>query len=128
MTKWMLLTGASQGFGAGLAQRLSAHRARRIITIVSCASQAPIPTLGIYGSSKTALVIMANIMQFELKPLGVDILNIYSGTVDTEFEPHACLLLFLRHRCESVFGRHKKKYQGGNERNLNVHENDRLWF
>ena len=62
----------------------------RIINVVSCAGRVPIPTVGIYGGSKSALAMMANIMRLELEPAGVDVLNIYPGTVDTEFETKAC--------------------------------------
>ena len=56
----------------------------RIVNIVSCAGRVPIPTVGVYGGSKSALAMMANIMRLELEPSGVDVLNIYPGTVDTD--------------------------------------------
>jgi len=62
----------------------------RIINIVSCAGRVPIPTVGIYGGSKSALAMMANTMRLEVEPAGVDVLNIYPGTVDTDFEEKAC--------------------------------------
>jgi len=62
----------------------------RIINIVSCAGRVPIPTVGVYGGSKSALAMMANTMRLELEPAGVDVLNIYPGTVDTPFEEKAC--------------------------------------
>lgn len=62
----------------------------RIINIVSCAGRVPIPTVGVYGGSKSALAMMANILRLELEPSGVEVLNIYPGTVDTEFEQRAC--------------------------------------
>ena len=61
----------------------------RIINIVSCAGRVPIPTVGIYGGSKSALAIMSNTMRLELEPSGIDIINIYAGTVDTAFEENA---------------------------------------
>jgi len=61
----------------------------RIINIVSCAGRVPIPTVGIYGGSKSALAIMSNTMRLELEPRGIDIINIYAGTVDTAFEENA---------------------------------------
>lgn len=61
----------------------------RIINIVSCAGRVPIPTVGIYGGSKSALAVMANTMRLELEPQGIDIINIYPGTVGTAFEEHA---------------------------------------
>ncbi len=77
-----------------LAQALLPHMKQRgggrIINIVSCAGRAPIPSVGVYGGSKSALAIMANVMRLELEPSGVDVLNIYPGTVDTEFEEKAC--------------------------------------
>ncbi|MBC8876460.1 MAG: SDR family NAD(P)-dependent oxidoreductase [Planctomycetes bacterium] len=77
-----------------LAQALVPHMKRRgggrIINIVSCAGRVPIPTVGVYGGSKSALAMMTNIMRLELEPSGVDVLNIYPGTVDTGFEDKAC--------------------------------------
>ena len=61
----------------------------RIINIVSCAGRVPIPTVGVYGGSKSALAVMTNTMRLELAPKGIDIINIYPGTVATAFEEHA---------------------------------------
>jgi short-subunit dehydrogenase/molybdenum cofactor biosynthesis enzyme MoaA len=63
--------------------------AGRIINIVSAAGRVPIPTVGIYGGSKSALAVMANTMRLELEPSGVDLLNIYPGTIDDSFEDNA---------------------------------------
>ncbi len=61
----------------------------RIINIVSCAGRVPIPTVGVYGGSKSALAVMTNTMRLELEPKGIDLINIYPGTVATAFEEHA---------------------------------------
>jgi short-subunit dehydrogenase/MoaA/NifB/PqqE/SkfB family radical SAM enzyme len=61
----------------------------RIVNIVSAAGRVPIPTVGIYGGSKSALAVMTNTMRFELEPKGIDIINVYPGTVDTAFEENA---------------------------------------
>lgn len=61
----------------------------RIINIVSCAGRVPIPTVGVYGGSKSALAVMTNTMRLELAPAGIDIINVYPGTVDTSFEENA---------------------------------------
>jgi short-subunit dehydrogenase/MoaA/NifB/PqqE/SkfB family radical SAM enzyme len=61
----------------------------RIVNVVSSAGRVPIPSVGIYGGSKSALAIMANTMRLELQGSGIDILNIYPGTVDTAFEENA---------------------------------------
>ena len=61
----------------------------RIINIVSCAGRIPIPTVGVYGGSKSALAVMSNTMRLELEPSGIDIINIYPGTVDDSFEENA---------------------------------------
>jgi short-subunit dehydrogenase/MoaA/NifB/PqqE/SkfB family radical SAM enzyme len=61
----------------------------RIINIVSAAGRVPIPTVGIYGGSKSALAVMTNTMRLELAPSGVDMLNIYPGTIDDSFEENA---------------------------------------
>jgi short-subunit dehydrogenase/MoaA/NifB/PqqE/SkfB family radical SAM enzyme len=72
-----------------LLPHMKARGRGRIINIVSCAGRVPIPTVGVYGGSKSALAIMANTMRLELEPAGIDILNIYPGTVDTSFEENA---------------------------------------
>ncbi len=61
----------------------------RIVNIVSSAGRVPIPTVGVYGGSKSALAVMANTMRLELEPKGIDILNIYPGTVNNSFEKNA---------------------------------------
>jgi short-subunit dehydrogenase/MoaA/NifB/PqqE/SkfB family radical SAM enzyme len=68
---------------------MKARKSGRMINLVSSAGRVPIPTEGVYGGSKTALAVMANTMRLELAPYGIDILNIYPGTVDTEFEHNA---------------------------------------
>jgi short-subunit dehydrogenase/MoaA/NifB/PqqE/SkfB family radical SAM enzyme len=61
----------------------------RVVNILSCAGRVPIPTVGVYGGSKSALAVMTNTMRLELEPRGIDIINIYPGTVATAFEEHA---------------------------------------
>jgi short-subunit dehydrogenase/MoaA/NifB/PqqE/SkfB family radical SAM enzyme len=61
----------------------------RIVNIVSAAGRVPIPTVGVYGGSKSALAVMANTMRLELAPVGIDIINIYPGTIDSSFEENA---------------------------------------
>ena len=61
----------------------------RVINIVSCAGRVPIPTVGVYGGSKSALAVMTNTMRLELAPAGIDIINIYPGTAATSFEENA---------------------------------------
>lgn len=61
----------------------------RIVNIVSSAGRVPIPTVGVYGGSKSALAVMANTMRLELEPKGVDIINIYPGTINDSFEKNA---------------------------------------
>ena len=61
----------------------------RIVNIVSAAGRVPIPSVGIYGGSKSALAVMTNTMRLELEPKGIEIINVYPGTVDTAFEENA---------------------------------------
>ena len=61
----------------------------RVVNILSCAGRVPIPTVGVYGGSKSALAVMTNTMRLELEPKGIDIINIYPGTVATSFEENA---------------------------------------
>ena len=61
----------------------------RIINVVTAAGRVPIPTAGVYGGTKTALALMANTLRLELEGSGVDVINIYPGTIDTTFEENA---------------------------------------
>jgi short-subunit dehydrogenase/MoaA/NifB/PqqE/SkfB family radical SAM enzyme len=61
----------------------------RIINIVSSAGRVPIPTVGVYGGSKSALAVMTNTMRLELESKGIEIINIYPGTIDDSFERNA---------------------------------------
>ena len=72
-----------------LVPQMIRHGGGRIVNIVSCAGRVPIPSMGIYGGSKSALAVMTNTMRLELVPKGIDIINVYPGTVDTAFEENA---------------------------------------
>lgn len=72
-----------------LLPKMKAIGGGRIVNIVSCAGRVPIPSVGVYGGSKSALAVMANTMRLELAPYGIDIINIYPGTTDTSFEENA---------------------------------------
>lgn len=61
----------------------------RIVNIASAAGRVPIPTVGIYGGSKSALAILARTLRFELGPSGVRVINVYPGTAATAFEVNA---------------------------------------
>ncbi|MCA1959248.1 MAG: SDR family NAD(P)-dependent oxidoreductase [Desulfomonile sp.] len=61
----------------------------RIVNIVSAAGRVPIPSVGVYGGSKSALAVMTNTMRLELAPFGIDIINVYPGTIDSSFEENA---------------------------------------
>jgi len=72
-----------------LVPHMKSRGSGRIINIVSCAGRVPIPTVGVYGGSKSALAVMSNTMRLELEPAGIDIINVYPGTADTSFEENA---------------------------------------
>ena len=72
-----------------LVPHMKARGGGRIINIVSCAGRVPIPSVGVYGGSKSALAVMTNTMRLELAPAGIDIINVYPGTVSTSFEENA---------------------------------------
>ena len=72
-----------------LLPQMKARGNGRVINIASCTGRVPVPTVGVYGGSKTALAVMANTMRLELEPAGIDIINIYPGTVDTSFEENS---------------------------------------
>ncbi|MBW2706613.1 MAG: SDR family NAD(P)-dependent oxidoreductase [Deltaproteobacteria bacterium] len=72
-----------------LLPQMKARGNGRVINIASCTGRVPVPMVGVYGGSKTALAVMANTMRLELAPAGIDIINIYPGTVGTSFEENA---------------------------------------
>lgn len=72
-----------------LLPHMKARGTGRILNIVSCAGRVPIPTVGVYGGSKSALAVMTNTMRIELAPAGIDIINVYPGTIGTSFEENA---------------------------------------
>jgi short-subunit dehydrogenase len=76
-----------------LLQKLVPSMARRgggrVINIVSSAGRVPIPTVGVYGGSKSALAVMTNTMRLELAPKNIAIINIYPGTINDSFERNA---------------------------------------
>lgn len=72
-----------------LVPHMKARGGGRIVNIVSCAGRVPIPTVGVYGGSKSALAVMTNTMRFELAPSGIEIVNVYPGTIGTSFEENA---------------------------------------
>jgi short-subunit dehydrogenase/MoaA/NifB/PqqE/SkfB family radical SAM enzyme len=76
----------------------------RIVNVASAAGRVPIPTVGIYGGSKSALAMMANTMRFELEPAGIAIVNVYPGTIDTAFEVNA-----LRERERGGLDPHRRR-------------------
>ena len=73
----------------GLVPHMKARGGGRIVNIVSAAGRVPIPTVGVYGGSKSALAVMANTMRLELEPAGIEIINVYPGTIDSSFEENA---------------------------------------
>ncbi|MBI5251353.1 MAG: SDR family NAD(P)-dependent oxidoreductase [Desulfomonile tiedjei] len=72
-----------------LVPHMKQRRSGRIVNIVSAAGRVPIPSVGVYGGSKSALAVMANTMRLELEPFGIDIINVYPGTIDSSFEENA---------------------------------------
>ena len=68
---------------------MKARRHGRIVNVVTAQGRAPVPSVGVYGASKTALAILGNVMRLEIEPAGVVVVNVYPGTVDSEFERHA---------------------------------------
>lgn len=76
-----------------LITRLTPHMVKRgggrIINVVSSAGRVPIPTVGVYGGSKSALAVMTNTMRLELEPKNIEVLNIYPGTINDSFERNA---------------------------------------
>lgn len=68
---------------------MKARRSGRIVNVVTAQGRAPVPSVGVYGASKTALAVLGNVMRLEIEPAGIVIVNVYPGTVDSGFEQHA---------------------------------------
>lgn len=49
-----------------------------IVNISSVAQFAPVPWLGVYNSSKSALGMLSDTLRLELKPFGVGVVNVRS--------------------------------------------------
>ena len=60
-----------------------------IVNIESCSGRGVTPTRGVYGASKSALAVLSNTLRLESEPLGVQVLDVYPGTLNTDFDDHA---------------------------------------
>ncbi|CCC80703.1 SDR family NAD(P)-dependent oxidoreductase [Thermoproteus tenax] len=56
-----------------------------IVNVVSLAAHTPIPWFGIYTSTKAALANFTDALRIELKPIGVRVIGVYPGYVQTNF-------------------------------------------
>ena len=60
-----------------------------IVNIESCSGRGATPTRGVYGASKLALAVLSNTLRLESEPLGIRVLDVYPGTLNTDFDDHA---------------------------------------
>ncbi|RKZ90787.1 MAG: hypothetical protein DRQ40_10620, partial [Gammaproteobacteria bacterium] len=60
-----------------------------IVNIESCSGRGATPTRGVYGASKSALAVLSNTLRLECEPLGIQVLDVYPGTLNTDFDDHA---------------------------------------
>ncbi len=58
----------------------------RVVNVVSSAAFSALPAAGAYGASKAALGVLGRVLRLELEPAGIEVVNVYPGTLDTEFE------------------------------------------
>lgn len=72
-----------------LLPRMTALGEGLIVNIESCSGRGAIPTRGIYSASKSALAVLSNTLRVEIEPLGIRVLDVYPGTLDTDFDQHA---------------------------------------
>ncbi len=72
-----------------LLPRMAALGEGLIVNIESCSGRGAIPTRGIYSASKSALAVLSNTLRVEVEPLGIRVLDIFPGTLDTNFDEHA---------------------------------------
>jgi len=57
----------------------------RILNVTSIGGRMTFPFLGVYNSTKYALESLSDAMRMELKPLGVDVVLIEPGAIESEF-------------------------------------------
>lgn len=69
--------------------RMAASGDGLIVNIQSCSGRAAMPTRGIYSASKSAFAVLSSTLRVEVEPLGIRVLDVYPGTLDTEFDEHA---------------------------------------
>lgn len=72
-----------------LLPRMAALGEGLIVNIESCSGRGAIPTRGIYSASKSALAVLSSTLRVEVEPLGIRVLDVYPGTLDTDFDRHA---------------------------------------
>ena len=68
-------------FGADMAQRRQGH----ILLMSSMTAWTPLPTMSLYGSTKTLLKNFGQSLWYELKPEGVHVTTVFPSAVDTSF-------------------------------------------
>jgi len=60
-----------------------------IVNVSSIAGQISLPWLPVYSASKFALASITSTQRIELRPHGVNVMAVFPGYVDTEFQAHA---------------------------------------
>ena len=68
------------------------NKGGKIINISSIASFAPNTRLAVYSSTKAFVMSLSRAMRVELKPIGINVLAVCPGPMDTEFLPVANIL------------------------------------
>ena len=68
-------------FGADMARRHEGH----ILLMSSMTAWTPLPTMSLYGSTKTLLKNFGYSLWYELKPEGVHVTTVFPSAVDTSF-------------------------------------------
>lgn len=56
-----------------------------IVNISSVGSLMPTPYIGVYSSSKAALTMLSDNLRLEMAPLGVNVVTVMTGMIDTRF-------------------------------------------
>ncbi len=60
-----------------------------LVNVASIAAQISLPWLPVYSASKSALASLSSTQRMELRRHGVNVMTVFPGYVDTDFQAHA---------------------------------------